>query len=205
MLHLKLFEEYNDNKHLIIVDVQKSFAKFFTKAYVEKLKQYAGTFTNVYQIWDNHSQGPNVDKDYLYDENPHVPKIDDIYKFKEGEIRIEKRYNYQVDADFYKKILDKKVYKEIKNREENNSLKRGDYFSTTEGTIIVYIGNNHQWYHVPKKLYDLFQTLKGQNVTLVGGSDGECLADIEITAKSMGVKVNRNENYIYSASSCPIK
>ena len=38
-------------------------------------------FENVYQIWDNHVDGKNVDKDYLYDERPDIPIHDDIYYF----------------------------------------------------------------------------------------------------------------------------
>jgi predicted double-glycine peptidase len=205
MKYLKVFEEYNDNSHLIIVDVQKSFKKYFTDNYLKQLKEYAKEFEDVYQIWDNHVQGPNVDKDYLYDKNPDIPNINDIYDFPNEKLRIEKRYNYDVNADFYKKILDTETYQEIKQKESNNKLKRGDTFKTTEGTIIVYVGNNHKWYHVPVKLYRLFQKLKGQHVVIVGGSDNECLLDIEVAAKALGVDLVTNDNYVYSASHCPIQ
>lgn len=208
MNHLKLFEDFDQKEkfeHLLIVDVQKSFSKYFTDNYVEQLKKYAEKFQNVYQLWDNHVQGPNVDKDYLYDEKPKIPKIKDIIKFPNEKLRIEKRYNYDVDVDFYKKILKKDIFEEIKEKEKNKQLKRGDFFYTTEGTIIVYIGNQHVWYHVPIKLYNLFVKLKGVEVTLVGGSLGECLLDVETAAKSLGVNLVANKKYIYSASYCPIK
>ena len=118
---------------------------------------------------------------------------------------IEKRYQYDVDIDFYKKILDVNVYNNAKYKEDKGLLRRGDYFLTTEGTIIVYIANNHVWFHCPKKLYDLFIKLKGQEVTLVGGSQNECLLDVETTAKSLGVITKRNDGFVYSASYCPIK
>jgi hypothetical protein len=205
MKHIRLFENFESKEHLLIVDVQKSFKKYFTDKYLEKIKEYARVFKNVYQIWDNHVQGPNVDKDYLYDEKPDIPNLRDIYNFPNEKLRIEKRYNYDVDADFYRKILDEKTYQEVKKKEATKSLKRGDYFRTTEGTIIVYIGNNHVWYHMPIKLYELFKKLKGQEVVIIGGADGECLLDIEVAAKSLGVQTIRNKNYIYSASFCPIK
>jgi hypothetical protein len=118
------------------------------------------------------------------------------------------RYNYDVDADFYKKILSKNIYDEIKSKEK--TLKRGDYFETTEGTIIVFIGNNHKWFHVPKKLFNLFANLRqaqkeNTSITIVGGAHGECLEDIITTAKALGLKINKNKNYIYSATECPIK
>lgn len=204
MRHIRLFENFN-NETLIIIDVQKSFKKFFTDNYLKELNKYANTFNSVYQIWDNHVEGKNVDKDYLYDDDPDAPNNNDLYTFPNQVEAIEKRYNYDVDADFYKKILDPKTYKIIKQKESQNSLKRGDIFLTNEGTAIVYIGNNHKWFHVPIKLYELFVNLKGKEVTMVGGSDQECFLDVETTAKSMGVKVVRNFKYIYSATNCPIK
>jgi hypothetical protein len=204
MRHIKLFENFN-NGTLIIIDVQKSFKKFFTDNYLKELNKYASTFNRVYQIWDNHVEGKNVDKDYLYDDDPDKPNNNDLYTFPNQVESIEKRYNYDVDADFYKKILDKKTYNDIKQRESQNSLKRGDMFLTNEGTAIIYIGNNHRYFHVPIKLYELFVNLKGKEVTMVGGSDQECFLDIETTARSMGVKVNRNFKYIYSATHCPIR
>ena len=74
MKYIKLFEEYGD-KILIIVDVQRSFHKFFTKNYLVELNKYAATFNKVYQIFDNHHDGKNVDKDFLYDENPDIENI----------------------------------------------------------------------------------------------------------------------------------
>ena len=201
----EIIESVQESSTLIIVDVQKSFKKWFNDKYVNELTKYAGQFTDVYQIWDNHYQGKNVDKDYLYDENPEIPVDGDLYTFPNQREIIEKRYNYDVDVDFYKKILSDEVYKAAKQKEQNKQLKRGDLFETEEGTYIVYIGNNHKWYHLPKKLYELFSKLKGKEVIMVGGSDMECFLDVETAANSLGVKVKRNFKYIYSASHCPIK
>jgi len=205
MQFIKLFEEYTGESHLIIVDVQRSFKKYFTDNYLRALKEYSSNFDHVYQIWDNHAQGPNVDKDYLYDDRPHVPDIDEIYDFPNEKLRIEKRYNYDVDADFYRKILDAETHRDMKEREQTSKLRRGDMFPTTEGTMLVYIGNNHVWYHVPKKLYNLFKRIRGQHITIVGGSMGECLLDVETAARAMGVTFTTNKDYVYSATHCPIK
>ena len=129
MRHLKIYEDFNKgNGILIIVDVQKSFKKFFTDNYLKALNNYCKKFKDVYQIWDNHIDGKNVDKDYLYDENPDIPVHNDLYSFPNQRDMIEKRYNYDVDADFYKKILDEKVFNDIKQKEDNHQLKRGDFF-----------------------------------------------------------------------------
>ena len=194
-------ESKSNNSNLLIVDVQKSFHKFFTEIYVHKLKEYASQFGNVYQVWDNHIDGKNVDKDFLYHDDPKIPVHSDLYDFPNQKDIIEKRYNYKVDENFFKKILDRDVYKKI----QNSKLKKGDYFPTKEGTIIVYIGNKHNFFHCPKKLYDLFKKLKGKGLSIVGGSDGECLEDIFTTAEALGVVATRDHRYIWSAAHCPIK
>ena len=196
---IKKFENFTNTDNLIIVDVQKSFKKFFTEMYINELKKYCDQFSEVYQIFDNHIDGKNVDKDYLYDKNDESDDHHNLYDFPNQKDVIEKRYNYDVDVEFYKNILDSKVYNKIKS---NKSIKKGQYFPTTEGTVIVYIGNNHQWFQVPKKLYDLFQKLKGKEVTIVGGADSECLEDIVTAGESLGVIMKRDWKYIYSASSC---
>lgn len=205
MKYIKVYEDFNKDDILIVVDVQKSFKKFFTDNYLNELKKYCEKFKDVYQIWDNHVNGKNVDKDYLYDENPDIPVEKDLYQFPNQRDLIEKRYNYDVDADFYKKILSDDVYNDIKEKEKNNSLQRGDTFNTKEGTFLIYIGNNHKWYHLPKKLQELFTELKGKEVVMVGGSDQECYLDVETAAKAFGVKIKRDFKYIYSADNCPIK
>ena len=205
MRFIKTFENYEQSDILIIVDVQKSFKKFFTEMYINQLTKYCNNFNEVYQIWDNHIDGKNVDKDYLYDDEPEIPIHDDLYHFPNQKDIIEKRYNYDVDADFYKKVLDKEVYQEISDKEDRKDLKKGDIFPTKEGTYIVYIGNNHKWHHLSKKLYDLLSTLRGKTVTIVGGADSECLEDIYTAAVSLGVKIKRDWKFIYTSTSCPIQ
>lgn len=205
MNHLKTFENFNNETTLIVVDVQKSFKKFFTDKYLSELKQHCKNFTNVYQIWDNHVEGKDVDKDFLYHEDPEIPIHDDLYHFPNQKELIEKRYNYDVNVDFYKKILNKETLKIIKEKETNNKLKRGDLFMTTEGTAIVYIGNNHKWFHIPIKLYEIFNSLKGKTIEVVGGSSGECLLDVITAGQSIGVNMKPNYKFIYSASHCPIR
>jgi hypothetical protein len=198
------FEKFSSDG-LIIVDVQKSFSKFFTNKYVDELNKYCKEFSDVYQIWDNHIDGTGVDKDYLYDANPKIPIHNDLYHFPNQRDLIEKRYNYNVNIDFYKKILDVDQYKDIKNRESLKSLKKGESFKTKEGTYIVFVGNKHRWTHVGIKLTNLFLSLRNRNITIVGGSDSECLEDMIVSARSLGVTIERNWRFIYSANHCPIK
>jgi hypothetical protein len=204
MKYLKTFENHNSDKILFVVDVQKSFKDFFSEMYLHELKNYCREFNRVYQIFDNHVDGKNVDKDYLYDDDPEILIHDDLYFFPNQVEIIEKRYNYDVDVDFYKNILDKEVYNEIKEKEKNKTIKKGDLFKTKEETAIVYIGNNHKWFHVPKKLYEVFNNYKNKEVIITGGADSECLEDLVVSAESLGVKIKRNHKFIYSAAHCPI-
>lgn len=210
MKYLSHFEKFTEvNKEvLIVVDVQKSFKKFFNDKYIKSLKSLCEEYDEVYQIFDNHHEGSNIDKDYLYDDKPDIEDKSDLYTFPNQVDIIEKRYNYDVNVDFYKNVLDQKTFDQIKSNEKN--LRKGQFFPTTEGTIIVYIGNNHKWFHVPKKLYDLFSKLKeaqtvNTSITVVGGANGECLEDIITTCNSLGLSIQKNPNFIYSASFCPIK
>lgn len=205
MVYIKKFESFQSDSILVIVDVQKSFRRFFSEMYLNELKKYCKNFKYVYQIFDNHIDGKNVDKDYLYDETPVIPIHKDLYHFPNQKDLIEKRYNYKVDADFYKKVLDKEVYNDISNKEEKKLLKKGDIFPTKEGTYIVYVGNNHVWFECPKKLYELLKSLKGKTVEIVGGSSEECLLDIVTTGESMGVNMKPNYKFIWSAVHCPIR
>ena len=115
-------------------------------------------------------------------------------------------FHYMNPSNFYRNILDKQVYRNIKSREDE--IKRGEYFPTKEGTIIVFIGNNHKWFHVPKKLYDLFMEFREAQsdghgvITVVGGARNECLTDIVIAAEALGVKTKIDYLYTYSATHC---
>ena len=208
MRYISHFESFgNENKILIVVDVQKSFKKFFTDKYVSELKKYCKRFDKVYQIFDNHHEGKSVNKDYLYNHKAEINDLSDLYEFPNQVEIIEKRYNYDVDVDFYKKILDDETYNKLKSREKK--LSKGEFFKTKEDTIIVFIGNNHKWFHVPKKLYKVFKDLKeaqteNAKITIVGGANGECLDDVITTAVSLGLQIDKNSNFIYSAEYCPI-
>jgi hypothetical protein len=202
MKHLKLFEDHNTTSTLLVVDVQKSFKKFYTPMYLNELIKFCGQFTNVYQLWDNHVEGKDVDTDYLYHNNPKIPISNDLYNFPNQKDLIEKRYNYAVNADFYRKNLDKDVYTQIKDLENKKQLKKGQYFPTKVGTIIVFIGNNHQWFECPKKLLNLLNSWKGQEVTVVGGAREECLKDVVVVAEALGVVIKTNFILTYSATQC---
>lgn len=197
-------ESVDNDSTLLIVDVQKSFKKFFNDLYLNELKKYASQFKNVYQLWDNHVDGKNVDKDYLYDKEEEAQTDHkDLYDFPNQLDVIEKRYRYNVSLDFFKDIIDGKTYNEMRSKEQKNQLRVGDIVVTKMGTILVFINNNHRWFECPKKLYEIFKSYKGKEIIVVGGADNECLQDVFIAGESLGVKMKRDWKYIYSATHCP--
>lgn len=199
-----ILENKNNKSILLIVDVQRSFKKFFNEMYLNELMKYCNNFSEVYQIFDNHVDGKNVDKDYLYDENPDIPVHEDLYTFPNQVDIIEKRYRYNINIDYFKNRIEHEKFKEIKSLEDSNSLKIGDKFEINDGIFIFFIGNNHRWFECPIKLYDILSDLVNKEVTIVGGADSECLEDIFISAQSLGVKIKRDWKYIYNATTCPI-
>jgi hypothetical protein len=209
MKHIKFFEAHQSS-HLMIVDVQKSFSEYFSVQYVEALKTYCRSFNSVYQLWDNHIDGKDVDLDYLYEEEPDIPIHNDLYRFPNEVELIEKRYNYDVSISFYKSVLTESEYNRISEMEDRKKVEIGEMIKTTKGTLLVYVGNNHVWYHCPKKLYDILSEIKvaqsngGSPLIIVGGSDSECLEDIFVCAESLGVEISRDYKYIYTATNCPI-
>jgi len=203
MQYLKVFENF-ENDILIIVDVQKSFRKFFTEMYLHELKKYCESFDTVYQIFDNHVDGKDVEDNYLYDERPEIPIHSDLYHFPNQKDIVEKRYRYNVDVDFFKKKMDSKTYKILKEKELNGQIKVGDFFKVKGGIHLIFVGNNHKWFECPKKLWDLINKFKSKKVILVGGADNECLEDIYVLCEAIGVNIKRNWKYIWSANHCPI-
>lgn len=187
----------------MVVDVQKSFKKFYSAAYLQAVMDLCKKYPNIYQIWDNHIDKDD-DKDYLYHENPEVPIHNDLHTFPNQKLLIEKRYHYDVNVDFFKKVLDKETFQIMKDKESRQALKKGDKFKTKNGTYIVFVGNKHRWFHVPKKLFKVFQMNQGKSIDIIGGSDSECLEDIITSGISLGVNMKRIWKYIYSATHCPI-
>ena len=203
MVYIKKFESFQSDSILVIVDVQKSFRRFFSEMYLNELKKYCKNFKYVYQIFDNHIDGKNVDKDYLYDKDEEAQTDHhDLYEFPNQKDVIEKRYRYDVNVDFFKNLLDKDTYQTMKTKEKNKQLKRGEMFKTSKGTYLVFIGNTHNWFECPKKLLNLLNSWKGQEVTVVGGAREECLKDVVVVAEALGVVIKTNFILTYSATQC---
>jgi hypothetical protein len=169
-----LKENNNPSDKLVIVDVQKEFDKFIPQGFVDKLNQYAAKFPHVYQIWDsNKAQEPS--------------------------------YNFPNQKGVYEKKYGTTFSKLLKNIGQNLLAKyphveEGTYFRFKDnGSILVRVKNNHDWFYINQSLMDLFQAIKKQKVVLVGGADHECLKDIFEAMEVFQIQPAYNREYVYSA------
>lgn len=198
-------EEFDKTRILFIVDVQKYFEEYLTDTYIKELQKYSKKFDKVYQIWDNHFIGDVSDYSYNTNPNPIIPDNIDTYSMYNNIDLIEKRYYYLKDvniSDFFKERVNDDTLEYLNNTTE---FKKGDSFKTKENTTVIFVDNNHVWFEVPIKLERIISNINNDksNITIVGGSDGECLLDITNTFDYLKCDYRLNYNYIYSAKSCP--
>lgn len=175
---------------LFVVDVQSEFKKFIPKNFVKKLDNYCKEFKEVYQIWDsNKTKKPT-------------------YKFPNQVDTIEKQFGvkkYYKDLEggaeeWLTKIFGEEKATSILKSLKSKNIKEGDKFKFKDkNEYLVYIDNDHNWFYVNEKMYNLFNKLRNKSVIIVGGADNECLEDIYISAKSFGIEPIYNHEYIYSA------
>lgn len=232
MKYLKTFESFAtiDDTVLFVVDIQPSFNNYFSDNYLEEVKKYCEKFSEVYQIFDNHIDGKDVDSDYLYSLHPIINTKEELYTFPNQKDILEKRYLYDVDSDYFRNIIDEKTLAKMEKLEKDNKLTEGMMFKTKYNTIVVYTGNNHQFFHCGLKLYYLLLDIKkqGKNIELIGGAhrsmyqtlssdvntdkkiNSECIWDIYCACDAIVGQKNHNKckinlKYTYSAKGSIIK
>lgn len=174
---------------LIIVDVQKSFARFFpTETYVEDIMDYAKKFS-VIQIWDS-----------INNERPD-------YHFQNTIVEISKKYGDQLEEDCLDLFLPYQQ-EEIKDKLDKNSFQQYDNYIDKHGDTWIYVNNEHEWFLCPSEMITHLSTLISKNITLIGGagskdgnhnSGGECLYDIQVVLELLKLPYELNDNFIYHA------
>lgn len=184
----KLFEKKQKNAgtDLVIVDVQKSFEKFFGLKYLDELEEYCEEFQRVFQIYDVHDAD---EPDFLFSNQVKT---------------LQKKYGGKLELANVEQYFPQSMWDDVKYKLDNIP-DEGDIFDTLYGDMWVYIGRGrhnrgHEWFLCSKELKMLFNNFKTQNRTiiLVGGAKDECLTDIYVTMKSLGVNVTYDEKYVYS-------
>jgi hypothetical protein len=169
----------NNDGILVVVDVQGEFSDFIPQGFEQNIVEYCQEFPKddngkgVYQIWDaNKATGFT-------------------YTFPNQILAVMKHYGTKFDDN----IRNISFNKLPQDSPEGKLFKFGD-----SNRYLVKVNNNHGWFYVPEELYNLYQTLKGKTVIVVGGADSECLQDVYISMKSFGVVPVYNHNFIYNAT-----
>lgn len=198
-------DDYTRKQILFIIDVQNHFKEYLTDNYIKELQKYSKGFDKVYQIWDNHVRGEVSDYTYATNPQPLIPNNVDTYSMYNNIDLIEKRYYYLKDlniSDFFEERVDAETLEYLT---KTKNFEKGDFFKTKENTTVVYVDNNHVWFEIPIKLERIIKDLKQVNssITLVGGSEGECLLDITNAFDYLNTDYILNHDYIYSAKYCP--
>ena len=184
--YIPLFEQY-DNETLIIVDVQKPFAKWWEKAGHDTLptdiNNYCRNFHQVYQIWDDHDESQPSWK--FNNECATLRKHYGVDQ-PDGEIH---DYSAYFEGDELKKVMDI-----VKSGVEEPAL-----FKRKDGNYAVLVFGSHKWFLPTKELVDSL-LLINDDIILVGGAEGECLKDIEVLLGLLGKTYNVNYEYTYAAN-----
>lgn len=185
------FEEYlKENKApeksgaLIVVDVQDSFSKFISDEYVHALYNYCENFERVYQIWD------------------HINQNEPTYTFPNEYDNCSKEYG-DLELDHFDEFFHEADIERCQRIYENPS--KGNVLHCKDDSVWLYVGEKHEWFLLKKNLEKFLRDIKqfDQTPTICGGSERECLSDLEIACAYVGLKPKLDFKYIYSSTFCP--
>ena len=184
-----LFEDYSAGraKHLVVVDVQKEFEKWMGPDLIRKVHEYAAAVPNVYQIWDaNRAERPSE-------------------TYPNQKMLASKRYGYDLREDDIRHHFDRPVQDELSADFSKGSFTGADgkkkAYRTRNGDLLMFVGEAHKFFMAERelqKMLEYFKSLK-DGVTVCGGADGECLADIEALFGHYGVPYSLNKEYVYKS------
>lgn len=179
----RIFEKKQKNAgiDIVICDVQEAFSKFFSETFVDDLKEFCEDYKRVFQIWDDtESNEPDYD----------FPNQVGTYK---------KTYGGELLPEDVELYFPEPMWQTVKDKLENIP-DSGDMFEMMQGDMWVYIGGKHSWFICSEELVNLFKSFKEQQRTiiLVGGASLECLEDIYVTMKALGVNVSIDPAHTYS-------
>jgi hypothetical protein len=170
-----IVEKSKQDGILVIVDLQSEFSEFIPEGMVDAVIDYAKNFHTVYQIWDSNDGQKKP-----------------TYTFPNEKLAIIKKFGTKFSDELEETVA--------KLNEKYPNAKEGDVFEFDDvNSYVVRVKNNHGWFYVPEKMANLFGTLKGKSVVVVGGAKGECIQDVFEAMESFRIKVKYDERYIFSA------
>jgi len=173
--YTEFIKESKNDGILMVVDVQTEFGDFIPKGFVDQLIEYCKNYHTVYQIWDSN-------------EGQKKPS----YTFPNEKLAVVKKFGTKFSDELEETVK--------KLNEKYPDAKEGDIFEFDDvNSYVVRVKNNHGWFYVPEKMAQLFSSLKGKSVVVVGGAFRECIQDVFEAMESFGIKVKYDKRYIYSA------
>jgi len=172
--YVQFIKENQSDGFLIVCDIQKEFGKFLPQGYVDAVIDYCKNFHTVYQIWDsNDAEKPS-------------------YNFPNQRQALVKKFGTKFSDELEQTVAN------LNSKYPN--AKEGDVFEFDDvNSYVVRVKNNHSWFYVTEKMAQLFSSLKGKDVILVGGAYRECIQDVFEAMEAFGIKVQYDKKYIYSA------
>jgi len=173
--YIKYIKENQNGNILMVVDVQKEFADFIPQGFVDGLLNYSKKFSSVYQIWDSNDGQKRPS-----------------YTFPNEQKAVIKKFGTKFSDELEDTVA--------KLNQKHPDAKEGDIFEFDDvDSYVVRVKNNHGWFYIPEKMANLFKSLKGKNIVVVGGAYGECIQDVFESMESFGIKPQYDKKYIYSA------
>lgn len=173
--YTEFIKESKNDGILMVVDVQTEFGDFIPKGFVDQLIEYCKNYHTVYQIWDSN-------------DGQKKPS----YTFPNEKLAVVKKFGTKFSDELEETVK--------KLNEKYPNAKEGDVFEFDDvNSYVVRVKNNHGWFYVPEKMAQLFSSLKGKNVVVVGGAFRECISDVFVSMESFGINTKYDKRYIYSA------
>lgn len=203
------------SKSLIVVDIQPFYHQYhknITPQLLEHIRDNSNQYKNI--IWFfNAEEVIGIEED-IHDMTDYIMDFEIISEDQFDSINfIDKDFGFfrnwldaQVDDDFIKYVVKHMIQEDVVDirelDEEVFKMLFQTYFNLNEEDLQNEWADEYEFFvdnpiNIPQFKWQAIRNLG--NVDLCGGSENECLAEIEILLEAVNVKVNKLNKFIYQA------
>jgi hypothetical protein len=203
------------SKSLIVVDIQPFYHQYhknITPQLLEHIRDNSNQYKNI--IWFfNAEEVIGIEED-IHDMTDYIMDFEIISEDQFDSINfIDKDFGFfrnwldaQVDDDFIKYVVKHMIQEDVVDSreldEEVFKMLFQTYFNLNEEDLQNEWADEYKFFldnpiNIPQFKWQAIRNLG--NVDLCGGSENECLAEIEILLEAVDVKVNKLNKFIYQA------
>jgi hypothetical protein len=203
------------SKSLIVVDIQPFYHQYhknITPQLLEHIRDNSNQYKNI--IWFfNAEEVIGIEED-IHDMTDYIMDFEIISEDQFDSINfIDKDFGFfrnwldaQVDDDFIKYVVKHMIQEDVVDirelDEEVFKMLFQTYFNLNEEDLQNEWADEYKFFldnpiNIPQFKWQAIRNLG--NVDLCGGSENECLAEIEILLEAVDVKVNKLNKFIYQA------